>query len=118
MFVPEIDDFVYYKLKRLFDETPWGLHKMRVRNLGFFARLHYNFFIKVMSFRIHYTERRFKALKRNLEIQERAYVILSCRNLFTDKFNELLKSNFFQQSQELLESIKKELKQCQNHKKN
>lgn len=116
MFTRKLDDFAYYELKRIFDDTPDWIHKMQVRNLGFFARVHYKFFVKVMSFRMDLTLRKLKKLQRNFSIQERAFVILSSKILFTDKFNDILK-NSVHESEKLLKSIQKELEQWQTIRK-
>lgn len=83
----------YQELKDYFyNRTEWIKNK-QIRELGFFSGLHYKYFIKWLAFRISLTEKRYNILRRNLEIQERAYVLMSCKILYTEKFKKaLLKS--------------------------
>ncbi len=81
-----MNEEAYQELKKMFYETPEWMHKKQVRELGIFSYLHYRFFVRVMQFRIHLLERRFRIVKRNLEIQQRAFVLMSCKILFTEKF--------------------------------
>ncbi len=83
----------YKELEKMFYDTPGWIHKKQIRDLGFFAHLHYRFFIWVMTKRIYYTERRLRILKRNLDIQQRAYVLMSCKILYTEKFFNSLKKS-------------------------
>lgn len=81
-----MNEDAYQELKKMFYNEPDWIRKKQVRELGFFAYLHYRFFVRVMSFRIHLLERRLRIVKRNLDIQQRAYVIMSCKILFTENF--------------------------------
>jgi hypothetical protein len=82
----------YEELKKLFYDTPDWIRKKQIRELRFFAGQHYRFFHFWMNCRLYLSERRLQIVKRNLAIQERAYVLMSCKILFTEKFkNSLLK---------------------------
>ncbi|HCY77739.1 MAG TPA: hypothetical protein DHV28_17650 [Ignavibacteriales bacterium] len=86
-----MNEAAYQELKKMFYETPEWIHKKQVRELGFFAYLHYRFFLFVMSFRIRLLERRLRIVKINLDIQQRAYILMSCKILYTEKFLNSLK---------------------------
>lgn len=86
-----MNEETYKELKKIFYEIPKCIHKKQIRELGFFASLHYRFFVLVMSFRIHLLERRLRIVKRNLDIQQRAYVLMSCKILYNEKFLNSLK---------------------------
>lgn len=86
-----MNEEAYQELKKIFYETPEWIHKKQIRELGFFASLHYRFFYAVLSFRIHLLERRLRIVKRNLDIQQRAYVLMSCKILYNEKFLNSLK---------------------------
>lgn len=81
-----MNEQTYQELKQLFYDMPSWIHNKQIRELGFFSYLHYRLFVRLMSARIYLTERRLRILKRNLEIQQRAYVIMSCKTLYTEKF--------------------------------
>jgi hypothetical protein len=76
----------YKELEKIFYSIPEWIKKKQIRDLGLFAFLHYRFFVRIMSVRVFFTERRLRILKRNLDIQQRAYVIMSCKILFTENF--------------------------------